>query len=78
MTRFDEIPASPQRGEKVVLHWSKKRRSEGILITRQGSKFGIWNIAPIGGHPTARMFDLVDTEVEARKIANRTWIEMGL
>ncbi|MFF8992621.1 hypothetical protein ACF09H_22330 [Streptomyces sp. NPDC014983] len=78
MSRFDEMPASPKRGEKVALHWSKKRRATGLMITRQGESFGVWNIAPVMGHPTAFMFDLVDTEDDARNIANREWVGMAM
>lgn len=78
MRRFSEIPASPKRGEKVALHWSRKRHGQGLMITRQGRKFGVWNIAPVVGRPTAYMFDLVGTEDEARTIANREWVGMGL
>jgi len=74
----NEFPASPKRGPKVALHWSSKRRNHGLLITRQGEKYGVWNIAPVAGNPTARMFDLVDTEEQARAIANREWIGMRL
>lgn len=74
MSRFSEIPASPKAGEKIALHWSKRLRGHGIRITRQGEKFGVWNIGPVGGTPTAYMFDLVDTEAEAREIANREWV----
>ncbi|WP_336116548.1 hypothetical protein [Streptomyces sp. PTD9-10] len=51
----------------------------GLMITRQGQKFGVWNIDRIfEGHLAAHMLDLVATEDEARKIANREWVGMGL
>lgn len=78
MSRFSEMPASPKRGEKVALHWSRKRRATGLMITRQGEKFGVWNIAPVMGRPTAFMFDLVATEDAARQIANREWAGMAM
>lgn len=79
MSRFSEMPASPKRGEEVARHMSKKRRGCGLMITRQGGKFGVWNIGRIfDDHLTAYMFDLVDTESEARTIANREWVGMAL
>lgn len=78
MSRFGEMPASPKAGEKVAIHWSTKRRGHGLRITRQGGKFGVWNISPVCGSPTAYMFDLCDTEAEAREVANREWTGQGL
>ncbi|MFD9690398.1 hypothetical protein ACFXPX_36785 [Kitasatospora sp. NPDC059146] len=59
---------------------SKKQPGRGLMITRQGSRFGVWNIDRIAGNPhlTAYMFDVVATEPEARAIANREWVGMEL
>lgn len=79
MSRFSKMPASPKRGEEVARHMSKKQCGRGLMITRQGRKFGVWTIGRIfDDHLTARMFDLVDTESEARTIANREWVGMAL
>ncbi|MFD5574159.1 hypothetical protein [Streptomyces cadmiisoli] len=49
------------------------------MITRRGLKFGVWNIDRIfEGHLAAYVLVLVATEDEARKIASREWVGVGL
>ncbi|MFD3779789.1 hypothetical protein [Streptomyces sp. NPDC058612] len=79
MGRFSEMPASPKRGNEVARHMSEKQRGRGLMITRQGGNLDVWNIDRIfHDHLTAYMFDLVDTEPEARTIANREWVGTAL
>ena len=71
--------ASPKRGEEVVRHMSKRRKDWGLMITRQSEKFGVWTISRIfADHLTVNMFALVDTEEQAREVANREWVGMKL
>jgi hypothetical protein len=75
--------ASLGLGERFEVVAQRLGRAEahalGLLITRQGRKFGVWNIDRIfEGRLAAHMLDLVATEDEARKIANREGVGMGL
>ncbi|MFE4540259.1 hypothetical protein ACFRKB_35200 [Streptomyces scopuliridis] len=78
------VNGSPKIGEVVARHMSKKQKDRGIMITLQttrwGQKFGLWMIDRIPGldHLTCMMVDLLDTEDEARKLANEDWVGMGL
>lgn len=74
----NEIPASAKPSTTVVTHWSKKRNGCGLRISvLPGGDYGVYNISPIAGRPTAFLFDRVKTESEARGIANREWVGQG-
>lgn len=74
----NEIPASAKPSTTVALNWSKRRNGSGIRISLMpGGDYGVYNIAPVAGRPTAHLFDRVQTETEAREIANREWVGQG-
>lgn len=75
---INEFPASAKPASTVVTHWSKKLRGYGLRVSLMpGGDFGVYNIAPIGGRPTAHLFARTATEAEAREIANREWVGQG-
>ncbi len=74
-----ELPASPAPVAVVATHFSTKRPGWGMRVAVLASgEFGVYSVSPIDGRPTARLFDRVSTEEQARGIANREWVGMGL
>lgn len=75
-----EFPASV-KSAPVAVHFSAKpgRRGWGVMVgvTNTG-KFTVNTVGPVNGRPTYNAFAVVDTEAEARKVANREWVGMGL